>query len=121
MSDAIEEARRAVAAAPDSADARMQLAQALIARFETHPAEAPMLAGEMLGALKKAHALDPKRPDAYHGLIGYYLNAPPIAGGSVEEAKKLADKLAAINPEQGAVAHRTIESHQAAATGRDAG
>jgi hypothetical protein len=33
--------------------------------------------------------------------VGYYLSAPPIAGGSVAEARAVARRLAEIVPEEG--------------------
>jgi tetratricopeptide (TPR) repeat protein len=50
-------------------------------------------AGKMLDAWKKAVALDGKNLQARQGLIGFYLNAPPIAGGSVEKAKEQANEI----------------------------
>ena len=99
--DPIEEARRAVAADPESAEARVDLAMQLGAAINEDPSNGPRFAFEMLGSLEKAIELDPRLPAAYHGLVGYYLNAPPIAGGSVEKAKETARKLTELDPEAG--------------------
>ena len=99
--DPIEAARRAVAAAPASAEAHLALAMRLRDAINANPADGPRYAFEMLSALEKAVELDPALPAAYHGLVGYYLNAPPIAGGSVEKAEETARRLAEIDPEAG--------------------
>lgn len=55
-------------------------------------------AGKMLDAWQKAVALDGKNLQARQGLIGFYLNAPPIAGGSVEKAKEQVDAIIKDKP-----------------------
>ncbi len=52
----------------------------------------------MLQSLTKAVELDPHLAEAYHWLVGYYLNAPPIAGGSVAKASEIAQRLAEFDP-----------------------
>ena len=99
--DPIDQARQTVAADPESAEARVALAMTLGEAINADPANGPRFAFEMLGSLEKAIELDPTLPAAYHGLVGYYLNAPPIAGGSVEKAEETARKLAELDPEAG--------------------
>lgn len=101
--DPIDAAREAVAAAPESAEARVALAMQLRAAISENPANGPRYAFEMLDSLKTAIELDPRQSAAYHGLVGYYLNAPPIAGGSVEKAEETARLLAEFDPEGGNV------------------
>jgi hypothetical protein len=98
----IRSARSAVAADPRSAEAHLRLAQAIGERLQADPmGEGPRFAGEMLKSLRTAIDLDPSMTEAYHWLVGYYLNAPPIAGGSVEQAEKTARMLAEANPDAG--------------------
>ena len=51
---------------------------------------------------RTAADLDPAMPDTYPWLVGYYLNTPPIAGGSLDEAERFARKLAELDPQAGA-------------------
>jgi hypothetical protein len=96
--DPIEAARRAVAAMPGDARARLALARVLRAAIrENAAANGPRYAGEMLEALQKAVELDPDWPDAYHWLAGYYMEAPPMAGGSLDKADATARALARID------------------------
>ena len=46
----------------------------------------------------KAVELDPENLDARYGLFDYYLQAPPIAGGGKEKAKKEAEQIIKIDP-----------------------
>ena len=55
-------------------------------------------AGKMVDAWKKAVELDSKNLQARQGLIGFYLNAPPIAGGSLEKAKEQANEVIKFKP-----------------------
>jgi len=83
-----------VAAEPSNAAARLTLARALGAAIDADPANGPRYAFEMLDSLTTAIALDPHLSEAYHWLVGYYLNAPPIAGGSIDKASEVAGRLA---------------------------
>jgi hypothetical protein len=47
-----------------------------------------------LALLKQAMAADPSNLETQHTLIGFYLQAPAIAGGDTAEAKKLAKAMA---------------------------
>ncbi len=114
--DPIEAARTAVEAAPESAEARVALAMRLRTAISENPANAPRYAFEMLDSLKQAIELDPNLPAAYHGLVGYYLNAPPIAGGSIEKAEETARRLAELDPEAGKALLEQIAAHGAAST-----
>lgn len=51
-------------------------------------------ANKMLEVWKKSVELNPKHIRARNGLIQFYLNAPPFAGGSIKEAKKQAEEIA---------------------------
>lgn len=116
--DPIDAARQAVAAAPASAVARVALAMELRTAISANPANGPRYAFEMLDSLKKAIELDPRLTAAYHGLVGYYLNAPPIAGGSIEKAEETARLLAELDPQAG---NELLEQIAARATGASAG
>lgn len=47
----------------------------------------------MKSAWEKAVQLDPKTVDARESLIQYYLQAPAIAGGSVDKAIEMATEI----------------------------
>lgn len=61
-------------------------------------------AKEGLALLKQAVALAPEDTDLQLNLIGFYLEAPGIAGGDDAEGKKLAQALVAKDPIAGALA-----------------
>lgn len=113
----IERARREVTAKPDDAQAHLALARVLSDAINESPANAPRYAYEMLSALQTAVALDNRLAEAYHYLVGYYLNAPPIAGGSVEKAEETAKALSEFDPEGGKQLLSQIANHQARRSG----
>lgn len=54
-------------------------------------------ATNMLNAWKKAVELDGSNLKARRGLVGFYLNAPPIAGGSTEKAEEQVKEIIKID------------------------
>lgn len=64
-----------------------------------------MLGPKMKSAWEKAVELDPKTVDARESLIQYYLQAPAIAGGSVDKAKEIANEIIKLKPAEG---HRQL-------------
>ncbi|MBL7872963.1 MAG: tetratricopeptide repeat protein [Cyclobacteriaceae bacterium] len=64
-----------------------------------------MLGPKMKNAWEKAVQLDPKSVDARESLIQYYLQAPAIAGGSVDKAKEIANEIIKLKPAEG---HRQL-------------
>jgi hypothetical protein len=100
---ALSAARAAVAADPTNARTHLQLGIVIGELLQSDPVNlGPRYASEMLRALRTAVDLDPSIPEAYYWLAGYYLNAPPIAGGSVDEAEQVARRLAELDPDGGA-------------------
>jgi tetratricopeptide (TPR) repeat protein len=69
---------------------------------------APGRAKQGLAYLKQAVALDPTNSRYQRGLIGFYLNAPGIAGGDEEEAQRLTDSLLKQDVIQGSLAKADI-------------
>jgi hypothetical protein len=112
--DPISQTRQALRKSPDDANAHLALAKALGAAINSDPMNGPVYAGEMYRALKTSIDLDPRLTEAYHWLVGYYLNAPPIAGGSVELAEETARQLAEFDAEGAAPLLEEIASHKAA-------
>lgn len=99
--DPVDLARYEVAMAPENAEAHLALARALGDAINRDPATGPLYAFEMLAALERSIELDPRLGEAYHWLVGYYLNAPAIAGGSVAKAEETARRLAEFDPQGG--------------------
>ncbi|MCW5911431.1 MAG: tetratricopeptide repeat protein [Cyclobacteriaceae bacterium] len=64
-----------------------------------------MLGPKMKSAWEKAVQLDPETVDARESLIQYYLQAPAIAGGSVDKAIEMANEIKKIKPAEG---HRQL-------------
>lgn len=114
VDDPIAQTREALRASPDDARAHLSLAQVLGQAINSDPMNGPVYAGEMYRSLKKAIELDPRLAEAYHWLVGYYLNAPPIAGGSVALAEETARKLAEFDAEGAAPLLQEIASRKAA-------
>lgn len=63
------------------------------------------LGPKMKSAWEKALQLDSKSVDARESLIQYYLQAPAIAGGSVDKAIELANEIVKLKPAEG---HRQL-------------
>lgn len=57
-----------------------------------------------LALLKQAMAADPTNLEIQHSLIGFYLQAPAIAGGNTKEAKRLATAMAKHHQPDGTLA-----------------
>ncbi len=104
---------------PEDPQAQLELARSLGAHIDAVPLQTRALyAQEMLAALERAVRLDPSFADARYGLAQYYLQAPPIAGGSVEAAEAQAVALAGLGSPLGEVVRAQIEyrngAHEAA-------
>jgi hypothetical protein len=112
--DPITQARQMVASSPADAQAYLALAKTLGNAINSDPAYGPIHASELYQSLRKSIELDPHLAEAYHWLVGYYLNAPPIAGGSVTLAEETARQLAAFDAEGAAPLLEQIASRKAA-------
>ena len=80
---------------PESSDYHYWLAQAYVAKLQAvkDMMQQAQLAGKVLSTIKKSIDLDPDNVSARRFLGGFYLNAPPIAGGSVEKARQQAEEI----------------------------
>lgn len=65
-------------------------------------------ARRMRSAYQDALEADPKHVPAYWALMEYHLEAPAIAGGSRDEARRHADSIAAIDARSGHLAHARL-------------
>lgn len=108
--DPIAKARAGVEANPDDPGAHALYARALREAIVAEPALGARLAADLLEALRTTLRLDPTYVPAYHELVGYYLDAPPIAGGSVDRAEDVALRLQEIEPAAGAELLATVRA-----------
>lgn len=62
------------------------------------------LAGKCRAAYEKAVALDPKSLDARFALLGFYQQAPAIAGGGLDKAHAQAEEIKKLDANRGRIA-----------------
>jgi tetratricopeptide (TPR) repeat protein len=110
---AVEWLEKASGLAPKNAEYSMWLGRA----YGRAAAAAGMLKAMGLGkkskeAMERAVSLDPNLLDARSDMLQFYLLAPGIMGGSVEEAKKQAAEIAKRDAARGAVAHANVAMHE---------
>jgi hypothetical protein len=97
--DAIARARDKVTTEPANGVAHLELARVLgHAIQEDGAVNGPLYSFEMLRSLETAIELDPALQEAYQWLVGYYMNAPAIAGGSIDKAIETARRLEDRSP-----------------------
>lgn len=107
--DALKLVERAAELAPERSDLQAELGHALARRIEeVNFMQKAALAGRMLKAYRRAVELDPTNLGGWIGLAAYYTNAPAIAGGSLDEARKAAAEVEKLSPVQGRLAHARI-------------
>lgn len=70
------------------------------------------LASDCKKSFEKVTQLSPEDIDNRDALIGFYLGAPAIAGGSEDKALVQAKEIAKLNPERGAVALARVYQKQ---------
>lgn len=101
---AVKLMKQAIAADPTDATLQTDYANLLTVRInEVNFMVKGAIAGKMLSAYRKSVELDPYHVVGWIGLCRYYLNAPAIAGGSVDKAETYAKEVFAILPSQGEV------------------
>lgn len=117
---AVQLYEKALAADPDDAKLQTDYANALAVRInEVNFMAKGMIAGKMLKAYERSVELDPNHVVGWIGQCRYYLNAPPIAGGSADKAEKFANEVMARVPflghvELGLVAEKRGDKAKAA-------
>ncbi|GAB5559378.1 MAG: hypothetical protein SynsKO_10250 [Synoicihabitans sp.] len=100
----------AVAADPENAKLLTDYAMSLTVRIgEVNFMSQGMIAGKMLKAYKKSVEIDPTHVVGWIGLSRYYLNAPPIAGGSADKAEGYAQEVLKLVPFLGHVEMGLVE------------
>lgn len=98
---AIEHMETALELAPDSSDVHYWAARAYVVKVQNEQAQAFALVEKIPTHLQKAVELDPANVEARQFLAGFYLNAPPIAGGSIAKAKEQAESIVEYDPLSG--------------------
>jgi len=107
--EALERFTRAAEREPKSADYQFWMASASFDRVDDVGMLSKMsLASDGRAAFEKAIALDPGHVAARVGLSQFYLNAPGIAGGSVEKARAMGDALLALPEKRGEFQGRMV-------------
>lgn len=90
---------QAVAADPDNPELLTTYANALAVRInEVNFMAKGMIAGKMLKAYQRSVEIDPDHVVGWIGQSRYYLNAPPIAGGSADKAETYAKEVLRLVP-----------------------
>jgi Flp pilus assembly protein TadD len=99
-SDALE---KAVSANPQNSEYALWLGRAYGRRAETSsPFTAPGLANKARHFFETAVQLNPRNLDALTDLFEYYLEAPGFLGGGSDKAQGLVNKIAVVDPAEGA-------------------
>jgi tetratricopeptide (TPR) repeat protein len=100
---------KAVAIDPGQSDYQLWLGRAFGRRAETSSfVTAPGYAGKARVAFERAVQLDGRNREAISDLFEYYLDAPGFLGGGMDKAAALADRMAALNPSEGAWAQSRL-------------
>ena len=106
--------QQAVTAEPNNSVYHHWLGRAYGRRAETgNPFTALGQASKARQSFEKAVALDPKNSDAVNDLFEYYLEAPGFAGGGLDKAAQVADRIAERDAAEGNYARaRIAEKHK---------
>lgn len=110
--DAVDAAEEAVDLAPGSAQAHYWLGNAYGNRIgQVGMLSQATMAPRLRDAFETAVKLDPQLHDARASLVEFYLQAPAIAGGSVDKARAQAAELARRDPPRGHYARGRLAQH----------
>lgn len=111
--DAVDLAEEVVEIAPDDASTHYWLGNAYGSRIgQVGLLSQAMMAPKLRGAFERAVELDPQQHEARVALVEFYLQAPAIAGGSVEAARAQSAELARRDPPRGHYARGRIAQHE---------
>jgi tetratricopeptide (TPR) repeat protein len=118
--DAVKSFEKAIKVDDKNSSGHLWLARALgnVAQ-KANVLRQPFLAKRAKSEFDKAAELDPNSIDAHDGLMGFYLAAPGVMGGSKEKAKAEAAIIARLNPFRGHFAAARIANDQKDLTGEE--
>jgi tetratricopeptide (TPR) repeat protein len=97
--DAVEWMEKALVLAPDRSNVQYWAATAYVVKLQKD--NAFQLVDKVKTHINKAVELDSTNVDARMFLAGFLLNAPPMVGGSVDEAREQADIIVKYDPYRG--------------------
>jgi len=107
--EAVHYAEEAVRADPSRAKYHLQLASTLSDEAEKAGMFKKMsLAGRIRSELETAVKLEPKNTDCLMGMMIFYEQAPGIAGGSKDKARKTAEEIGRIDASKGFLAQARL-------------
>lgn len=110
---AIDAASKAVALAPDMAQAHYWLGNAYGSRIEDVGMLSKMsMAPKLRDAYETAVRLDPTLIDARNYLLQFYLQAPAVVGGGIDKARGQAAAIAALDAARGHLAQAAILQYE---------
>jgi tetratricopeptide (TPR) repeat protein len=99
---ATDSLEKAVALAPDDAQALLWLGRTYGRRAETsNPFSAPGYATKARQMLERAVTIDPSNKEAFGDLFDFYLDAPGFLGGGQSKAEALAARVSQTDPAEG--------------------
>lgn len=118
--DAVQMFEKAVKLDDGNAEYHLWLARALgtVAR-KANLFRQPFLARRVKSEFDRTVQLDPRNIGGHDGLMQYYLQAPGIAGGSLEKARAEAEAIARLSPMRGHFARAAIADHEKDAAGAE--
>jgi tetratricopeptide (TPR) repeat protein len=101
---------KAVAEEPRNSDYVLWLARTYGRRAErASPLSALGQAAKARQFFEKAVDLDPRNLDALNDLLDFYLQAPGVAGGGMEKAEKIVEKISRVDPAEGQWAQAKVD------------
>ena len=111
--DAVDWLEKAVAVNGTSAQHHMWLGLALRAKAQqANIISQAVLGPRMKAELERALAMDPTLVDARAALLGVYVIAPEIMGGSMPKAREQAAEILKVNPMRGHMGYATIAEQE---------
>lgn len=110
--ESIKWGEQAVALLPDSASARVWLGRGYLLRLEQVPFYKKLgLSKRARAEFDRALALDSNAVEVREARARYFMNAPGIAGGSMDKARREAEAARRIDPYRGGLLSGQIEEH----------
>lgn len=111
--DAVDWLEKAVAIKSTSAQHHLWLGLALRAKAQqANIVSQAVLGPRMKAELERALAIDPTLVDARAALLGVYVIAPEIMGGSMPKAREQAAEMMKVNPMRGQMGFATVSEQE---------
>jgi tetratricopeptide (TPR) repeat protein len=107
---AIDWMERALEIAPDSSNVHYWAATAYVAKLQNE--QAYMLIDKVRTHIEKAVELNPANVDARMFLAGFYMQAPPMVGGSMDKAREQAQLILEYDEFRGRMFMAELHKHE---------